>query len=41
MERAGFEARLLRAVDGLPPLLLGRPVGIEAPHPVPASVDRD
>ena len=41
MERAGFEARLLRAVDGLPPLLLGRPVGIDAPHPVPASVDRD
>lgn len=41
MERAGFDTRLLRAVDGMPPLLVGRPTGDAAPAPVPASVDRD
>ena len=41
LERAGFDARLLRTDDGLPPLLVGRPLGADAPRPVPASVDRD
>ena len=41
MERAGFDTRLMRASDGLPALLIGRPIGDETPLPVPASVDRD
>jgi ubiquinone/menaquinone biosynthesis C-methylase UbiE len=42
MERAGFEVHLHRPMDGLPPLLLGRPTGPpEPPTPVPDSIDRD
>ena len=42
MERAGFEVRLHRPIDGASPLLIGRRWDSpESASPVPASVDRD
>lgn len=42
MERAGFEVRLHKPVDGSQPLLIGRPTGApEAASPVPDSIDCD